>query len=146
MFVAASTDCFQKLTLDAALKKIFDLEYTRVEIVLRESGNQLKPSQVVADLDSAVVACRDTHRLTPVAYYFDADPEGPEFYKQFTAICKLAKATKVVVVTVRAGELGTPFNAEIERLRELVKIATIEGVLVGLRTEADRMTQAPATA
>ncbi len=146
MFVAASTDCFQQLSFDAALKKIFDLEYTRVEIVLRESGNQLKPSQVAADLESAVVACRDTHRLTPVAYFFDADPESPDYYKQFTAICKLAKATKVVVVAVRAGELGTPFNAEIERLRDLVKIATVEGVLVGLKTEADRMTQDPDTA
>lgn len=146
MYVAASTDCFANLSLGAALKKLFDLEYTRVEIALRETGNQLKPSQVQADLDSAIVACRDTHRLTPVAYYFESDPEGPEYYKQFAAVCKLAKATKVVVVTVRAGELGTPFNAEIERLRELVKIATIEGVLVGLKTETDRMTQDPATA
>ncbi len=56
MFVAASTDCFAQLTFDAALKKIFDLEYSRVEIVLRENGNQLKPSQVVADLEGAVVA------------------------------------------------------------------------------------------
>lgn len=146
MFVAASTDCFAQLPLNAALKKLFDLEYTRAEIVLRESGPQLRPSQVAADLESAVVACRDTHRLTPVAYFYDTDPEIPDFYKEFSAICKLAKATKVGVITVRAGELGTPFNAEIERLRELVKIATIEGVLVGLKTEADRMTQDPDTA
>jgi sugar phosphate isomerase/epimerase len=146
VFVAASTDCFASLPLSAALKKIFDLEYARVEIALREDGNQLKPSQVLADTESAIVACRDTHRLTPVAYYFDSPVEGPDYYKQFTAVCKLAKATKVVVVGVRAGELGTPFNAEIERLRELVKIATVAGVVVGLKTEADRMTQDPDTA
>jgi sugar phosphate isomerase/epimerase len=146
VYVAASTDCFAQMPLSAALKKLFDLEYTRVEIVLRESGNQLKPSQVQADLDSAVVACRDTHRLTPVAYLFDSDPEGPENYKQFSAVCKLAKATKVVIITVRAGELGTPFNAEIERLRELVKIATVDGVVVGLKTESERMTHDPNTA
>jgi sugar phosphate isomerase/epimerase len=53
---------------------------------------------------------------------------------------------KVIVVGVRAGELGTPFNAEIERLRELVKIASVDGIVVGLKTEADRMTQDPDTA
>lgn len=146
MYVVASTDCFAKLPLGAALKKLFDLEFNRVEIALREDGNQLKPSQVLADTESATIMCRDTHRLTPVAYYFDAPTEGPDYYKQFSAICKLAKATKVVVITVRAGELGTPFNAEIERLRELVKMATVDGIVVGLKTETDRMTQDPGTA
>lgn len=146
MYVAASTDCFAQLPLSAAMKKLVDLEYTRVEIALREDDNQLKPSQVLADTESAIVACRDTHRLTPVAYYFDSPVEGPDYYKQFTAVCKLAKATKVVVIGVRAGELGTPFNEEIERLRELTKIATIDGIVVGLKTEAGRMTQDPDTA
>jgi len=146
VYVAASTDCFAQLPLIDSLKKLFDLEYNRVEIALREDGNHLKPSQVLADLESAVVVCRDTHRLTPVTYYFDSPVEGPDYYKQFAAVCKLAKATKVVVVGVRAGELGTPFNAEIERLRDLVKIASVDGIVVGLKTEADRMTQDPDTA
>jgi hypothetical protein len=44
--------------------------------VLRERGNQLRPSQVHADLDAAVLACRETHRLTPVAYVAEIDAEG----------------------------------------------------------------------
>ncbi len=146
MFVAASTECFSDLPLDAALERLVDLEYNRIEIVLRENGNQLKPSQVHANLDEAVLACRETHRLTPVAYVVDIQAEGPEYYEQFTSCCKLAKATKVVVVTVPSGELGTPFNAEVERLRELVRIAALDGVLVGLKTEVGRMTQDPDTA
>jgi sugar phosphate isomerase/epimerase len=58
----------------------------------------------------------------------------------------LAKATKVVAITVRSGELGTPFNAEIERLRELVRIGSLDGVQVGLKTETGRMSQDPSTA
>ena len=114
MFVAASTDCFSDLPLDAALERLVDLEYNRVEIVLRERGNQLKPSQVHANLEEAVLACRETHRLTPIAYVVDIDAEGDLYYEQFSACCKLAKATKVVTLTVPSGELGTPFNAEIE--------------------------------
>jgi len=146
VFVAASTDCFSALPLDAALQKLVDLEYTRVEICIHEHGNQLKPSEVHANLDAALTACRKTHRLTPVAYSIDIDAPESEYYQQFISCCKLAKATKVVTVAVPSAELGTPFNAEVERLRELVRIATAEGVSVGLKTQVGRMTQDPATA
>jgi len=147
VIVAASSRCFSNLPLNAALKRLVDLEYTSVEIMVHESGGHLKPSEVKADLDQAVSTCRQTHRLTPVAYSVDIEaPEGEEYYSQFAACCKLAKATKVVMITVRAAELGTPFNAEVERLRELVSIASAEGILVGMHTESGRMTQDPATA
>src|SRR5262249_41906540 len=84
-------------------------------------------------------------RLTPVAYAVDPDP-GDKYYEQFAACCKLAKATKVVAITVRSGELGTPFNAEIERLRELAKIGTEDGVVLGVLTEEGRISQDPDTA
>ncbi|MEX2558359.1 MAG: TIM barrel protein [Pirellulales bacterium] len=146
VFVAASTECFPELSLDAALQRLVDLEYSRVEIGIRESGRQLKPSDVHANLEQAVHACRDTQRLTPVSYSVDIQADGDEYYAQFASCCKLAKTTKVVTVTVPAAELGTPFNAEVERLRELVRIATLEGVLVGLKTEVGRITQDPDTA
>jgi sugar phosphate isomerase/epimerase len=90
--------------------------------------------------------CRETQRLTPVAYTLDLEAPEPLYYQQFASCCKLAKATKVVSLTVRSGELGTPFNAEIERLRELVRIASEEGVVVSVKTEVGRMTEDPDTA
>jgi len=146
VFVAASTACFPQLPLEEALSRLVDLEFSRVEIDIRESGHQLKPSQVQADVEEAVHLCRETHRMTPVALAIDIAGEGEPYYDQFRACCKLAKATKVVSITVQSGELGTPFNAEVERLRELVKISTLEGVVVGLKTEVGRMTQDPNTA
>jgi len=146
VFVAASTSCFWELPLNAALERLAELEYSAVEIQIFESGNQLRPSQVLADLDQSVQICRQTQRLTPVAYHVDIEAPEPDYYRQFAACCKLAKATKVVAVTVPAAELGTPFNAEIERLRQLVAIASVEGVVVGLRTETGKMTQDPDTA
>lgn len=145
MFVSASTECFPKLSLEAALQRLVDLEYSRVEIGVRESGHQLKPSEVHADLEHAVHVCRETHRLTPVSYMVDIAP-GDDYYAQFLSCCKLAKSTKVVSVSVHAAELGTPFNAEVERLRELVRIANLESVVVGLKTEVGRMTEDPSTA
>ncbi len=146
MFVAASTECFPDLSLDGALERLVDLEFTNTEIALYEQGRQLKPSEVHADLERAIGACRETYRLSVAAYAVDIAAEGELYYEQFTSCCKLAKATKVVTVTIPAAELGTPFNAEIERLRRLVAIATHEGVVVGVKTETGRVTQDPDTA
>lgn len=147
MFVAASTRCFPDLSLDDALRRLVDLEYTAVEIAIEETGQHLRPSLVADDLDQAVQICRQTHRLTPCAYSIgiEADDEK-QYLAQFAACCKLAKATRVVTLVVRAAELGTPFNAEVERLRQLAAIASIEGARVALLTEVDRMTEDPDTA
>jgi sugar phosphate isomerase/epimerase len=146
VFVAASTECFADLPLDSALQRLVDLEYTSVEISIHENSKQLKPSAVHADLERAIATCRETYRLTIAAYSIDITAEGELYYEHFTSCCRLAKATKVVAVVVPAGELGTPFNAEIERLKRLVAIAGREGVVVGLKTETGRITQDPDTA
>jgi len=146
VLVAATTRCFSELPLEAALRQLVDLEYTSVEIMIHESGGHLKPSEVAADFERAVQLCRQTHRLTPAAFGIDIEAPEPEYYQQFTACCKLAKALKVVTLTVRSAELGTPFNAEVERLREMAAIASTETVRIGLLTEVGRMTQDPDTA
>ena len=146
MFIAATTRCFSDMSLDAALRKLVDLEYTTVEIMIHESNGHMKPSEVLADPERAAQLCRQTHRLTPCTFSIDMDTSIEGYYAQFAACCCLAKATKVVTVTIRSAELGTPFNAEVERLQKLVAIASIEGVRVGLLTEAGRMTENPDTA
>jgi len=146
VFVAAFSRCFSHLSLGEALQHLVDLEFTAVEIMVHESGGHIKPSEVASDLDSAVRKCRDTHRLSVVAYSVDIEATNEDYYAQFAACCKLAKATKVVTIAVRASELGTPFNEEVERLRKMTAIASVEGVRVGLLTEVGRMTQDPDTA
>ena len=146
MFVAASSRCFPDLPLDAALLQLVDLEYTAVEIMVHETGGHMKPSEVLADPERALLLCRQTHRLTPVALSLEIDATEPDYYQQFAACCRLAKAIKVVTVTVASAELGTPFNAEVERLQQLVALASREGVRVGLLTEVGRMTENPDTA
>jgi sugar phosphate isomerase/epimerase len=128
------------------MRQLADLEYSNVEIMVHESSGHLKPSQVLADVDRAAQICRQTHRLTPVALSVDIEAPGQGYYDQFAACCRLCKAIKVVAVTVRSAELGTPFNAEVERLREMVAIATMDGVRLGLLSEVGRMTQDPDTA
>ena len=146
MFVAASSSCFPSLALNAAMLQLVDLEYSAVEIMLHETGGHLKPSDILADPERCVLLCRQTHRLTPVALSVEIEAPEPDYYRQFAACCALAKAIKVVTITVRSAELGTPFNAEVERLQMLVALAAREGIRVGLLTETGRMTENPDTA
>jgi sugar phosphate isomerase/epimerase len=143
--VAASTECYCRLSLIQAVDKIVDLEFTNIEIDVHESGNHLRPSQVTADLEEAIAVCRETHRANVVSYSVEIDANGDEHYRQFAACCRLAKATKVVTLTVPSGELGTPFNQEVEHLQRLVAFAESEGVRVAIKSQVGRLSEDPNT-
>jgi sugar phosphate isomerase/epimerase len=145
VFVSVSLECFPDLSFQDALEFCSDLEYTSVELPLHETGRGLKPSEVHADLERSARFCRDTHRLDIAALDIQLG-QGPQYYDHFASCCKLAKAIKVVTLVIPCSELGTPFNEEIERLRKLVEIASLEGVVVGLKTQIGRMSQDPDTA
>ena len=145
MFAAATTECFLDLSLEMALERLADLEYTSVELALFEDADQFKPSQVLADVEAAIAICRNTQRLDVVAFDLRIQAEKDAHYEQFTTICRLAKAAKVVTLTVPSAEHGTPFNEEVEHLRKLVDIATLHGVRVGIKSQAGRLSEDPDT-
>ena len=146
MFICASTECFPQLGPKEVLQQLVDLEFTAVELALHEEGGWMKPSEVFADLERAVQTCGDTHRMHIAALSVDIHATGDDYYRQFAAICKLAKAIKVVTLVVPSSELGTPFNEEIERLKNLVGIAAFEGAVVAMKTTIGCMSQDPDTA
>jgi sugar phosphate isomerase/epimerase len=143
--VAASTECFRELPLSQAIDTIIDLEFVNLELEIHEDGNHLRPSEVAADLEAAIGVCRNTNRANVVAYSVQIDAEGEEHYRQFAACCRLAKATKVVTLTVPSAELGTPFNQEVEHLERLVALAEAEGVRVAIRSQLGRLSEDPDT-
>jgi sugar phosphate isomerase/epimerase len=145
LFVAATTECFLDLSLARALERLADLEFTAVELALFEDADQFKPSQIAADVDAAIATCRNTQRLDVVAFDVRITAEKEAHYEQFGAICRLAKATKVVTLTVPSAVHGTPFNEEVEHLRRLVDVATLHGVRVGIKSQVGRLSEDPDT-
>lgn len=145
VIVSASTECFPQLPLIDVFERLIDLEFTSVEISLREGGNQMSPSEVAADVETAIRICRNTHRMHLSGYQVEIDAQGDSYYEQFHACCRLAKATRVASITVPSAELGTPFNEEVERLRKLVAIATMESARVSIRSQIGRLSEDPDT-
>jgi sugar phosphate isomerase/epimerase len=127
------------------LERLADLEFTSVELALFEDADQFKPSVIAADVEAAAGLCRNTRRLDVVAFDVRIAAQGAAHYEQFAAVCRLAKITKVVTLTVPSAELGTPFNEEVEHLRRLVDIATLHGVRVAMKSQVGRMSEDPDT-
>ncbi|GHT45941.1 hypothetical protein FACS189454_06270 [Planctomycetales bacterium] len=144
MIVTASTSCVPNLSLSETFDRLADLEYTSTELVIGEQGT-ISFATLVNQFDPLVKLCKMTRHVSPVAIYFDLEPDNSGYAELFTKVCQFAKAVKVVVVTVHASVPGTPYNEENDRLRELVRIGLMHGVVVGIATEGGRITDDPGT-
>jgi sugar phosphate isomerase/epimerase len=144
VFVAVSTSCISGEPLADIFDRLVDLEYTNMELVIGEQG-VIAPS-LAADQHEAIVQLRrSSRRIVPISIFFDVEPDTPEYLGQFTSACRLAKDCKIAIITAHAAVPGTPFNEEIDRLRTLVDIGLQHGVVVGIATEAGRITDTPET-
>ncbi|TWU24444.1 Xylose isomerase-like TIM barrel [Novipirellula galeiformis] len=144
MIVAASTECWPDMEMREAIEVLQDLEFTAVEIALHESG-RIKPSDLISDVDRAAQILRSSHRMDISGYSVQLGSTGEQHYTDFKEICRIAKATKVVNLTVPSAEVGTPFNEEVEHLQKLVKVAETEGARVAVRCQLGCLSEDPDT-
>lgn len=142
MFVAGSTRCFSDKSFAEACFLLDDLEYDKIEIWFDEAGSQLKPSEVVSDPEAFFNKFRESTRLTPVSFALDSDVD----LAGFTVLSKLAKQFRITQITIPASRMGTPFNAEIDRLREFLNVGSQDGILVSIKTKTGHLTEDPNTA
>lgn len=145
MFVAATTQCYPDLPLDQAIEKLAHLEFSHIEIMVDEDGQHLKPSTIKENFQAAYDTCMSTQRLVVCGLYLNLDDEGAAYFETFKKCCELAKAAKIVTLTVPSGAHGTPFNEEVERYKELVKIAERHGVRVAMRSKVGNLSADPDT-
>jgi sugar phosphate isomerase/epimerase len=142
VFVAVSTRSFPEVPFADACAQIADLEFDKLELWLDRSGEHLRPGDVSADPEGFIARYREATRLPCVAFALSegADPTT------FAGLAKAAKLLRVTQITIPAAPLGTPFNAEIERLRELAQTASRDGVRLSIRTSAGALTEDAHTA
>lgn len=142
MYIAASTRCFWDLPIFDACQQIAELHFDKVELWLDKAANHFSLQKLISDPERFAVEFREQTRLAPVAICFEGDPE----IVAFPLVCRAAKTLRITQITIPSPVVGTPFNMEVDRLREIVRIAVAEGVRVSLKTEARRLTEDPHTA
>ncbi len=142
MFVCASSRCFAEIPFLEACPLIADLEFDRIEIWFDEAGKHLSAAKTAADPERFALQYREATRLTPVALWLETNVSA----EVLAGLSKLAKLLRIAQITVPAASLGTPFNTEVDRLREYVRIGGTDGVRISLKTEIGRLTEDPRTA
>lgn len=142
MYIAASTRCFSELPFEEACRQIVDLEFDKIDIWINDKSKHLTTAEVAGDPEAFRLRLRDLARLTPVAFTLEHDISP----SALRGICATSKLLKITQITVPAGELGTPFNAEIDRLKEFVRIGNEHGVRISILTKTGHLTEDPHTA
>ena len=142
MHIAASTRSLWDLAFPAACLQIQELGFDKVEIWLNETSNQLRPSRVAADPEGCVAQMREASRLSPNSIFLESEVDIPTFL----GIVRFAKLLKIVQLTIQASPKGTPFNTEIDRLRERNSICHHEGIRLAILTKSGTLTDDPHTA
>ncbi len=144
MYVACSTNCFVRHPLDRALQVIGELEFTKVEIGIDEQGQQLKPSQIAADPTAAAQRIRLGPGLSPAAFDVRLDARtDTEFHRHLRAICRLARVSMVPLITLSSSQTGATLDAEVERLRPLVRVVDAEGIILCVATKIGTVAENP---
>lgn len=119
-----------------------DYGYDRVELWCQPDGKHLPIADVIDDPDAFALRFRETTRLTPTAIFagFEISAE------QLRGLIPAAKLLRVTQISVPSSELGTPFNTEVDRLREYVAIAREDGIRISITTETGHLSGDPHTA
>ena len=144
MYVACSTLCFGRRTLEDALQVISELHFSKFDVAIHEGGRHLRPSEVLADVAQAAARLRFGPGLTACAISAEIEvATEDEFAQQLKAICRLARLALVPLVTIAAAPSGSDRNAEAKRLARLNHLAESDGVVLSVDTRTGTLTEDP---
>ena len=142
MYIAATTRSLWDLPFDSACAQLQDLGFDKAELWINDKYGQLTVADVVGNPVAAAAKFRESSRLSPVAIFLDREVEAEDF----KSIVELGKTLRVGQITIEASPLGTPFNSEIDRLRERNHLCAEEGIRLSILTRTGLLSEDPHTA
>ncbi len=146
MYIACSTLCFGKVSLERAYAAIHEMRFSKVDLAIHETGPHLKPSEVVADVNRHATMLRASG-MSFAAFHLQIDAADPEQYRdQLRSLCRLARLITVPVVCIPAAAAGSDFDEEVRRLTALCRLAVSEGVILTIETHRETLTADPGAA
>jgi sugar phosphate isomerase/epimerase len=144
VYVACSTLCFSKLSLEEALRTIREMHFPKADLAIHDTGPHLTPAEVAADPGRAAQRLKAANQPLAAFHLVVTTPDPDEARKQLRAVCRLARVSTVPLLTVPAAPLGTDLDAETRRLQDWVAVAAAEGVILTVETHSQTVTADPA--
>jgi sugar phosphate isomerase/epimerase len=119
------------------------MHFTKADLAVHAGGPHLTPEEIEAD--PAWIAQRLKAANIPLAaIHLDPGEASASVASNWLrAVARLARVMTTPLVTIPPAEAGTDFDAEVSRLRELVKITAAEGVILTVETISTAITADP---
>jgi len=140
--IAGSTRSLWEMSMPDACGQLQDPGFDKVELWINNQFDQLKVAQVTKDMETTITEFRAATRMSPVAVHLEDEISIADFEKMVL----FCRELKISQLTIESSELGTPFNTEIDRLRERHSICHQSGVRLAILTSSGRLTEDPHTA
>ncbi|MDQ3700723.1 MAG: sugar phosphate isomerase/epimerase [Chloroflexota bacterium] len=153
--VIVSTLGWSKAPLEEAFAGIAALGFGQVDLALHEGWAHIDPSDIaeggatrVREAAQRVRALVSRHDMKGVsAMNVGLRTRDPaEQRRRLAAVCDLAAALGVTVITLGAAPRGTPLEDEAARLRALLPEGAARGVQLTVETHTKQVTELPADA
>jgi len=152
--IIVSTLGWSRQPLEAAMAGIAALDFGQADLAVHEGWAHLNPSELAASPAQVrrqaerIRGLVAQHQMKRVSAFNVGLGSGvlDEQERRLAAVCDLAAALEVPVVTIGAARRGTPFEDEVARLRTLVAVARSRGVQLAIETHTNQLTEWPETA
>ena len=145
MDVACSTFCFHDEPLDRALRRIAELEFTRVDLGVGTNGPHIRPEELISDLNTVLGRIRQgpTISIAGVTLRLDSTENEGAYIE---AAAHLAKQLATAVLTIEPTSGPAEASSEVERLGGYQRVCSRQGVVLCVLTKRGTLTGTPAGA
>ena len=135
MFVACSSLCFGRLSLDDALQRMRELHFAKVDLAFHAVGPHITPAEVCADLQRVMLKLKASN-TTFAAFHVETEPfDGPEVREQLKAISRLARLLAVPIITIPTAAVESDLATEVARLTDWNKMVMADGLILTVETK-----------
>ncbi len=143
VYVACSTLCFCKHSLEDALRLIREMRFTKADLAIQTNGPHLTPAEVEADPGRTAQRLKAAN-LPLAAIHLDVGiADTQQARDSLRTVARLARISTTPLMSVAAAPLGTDFDAEVVRLKEWNKIVIAEGIILSVETHSEMVTADP---
>jgi sugar phosphate isomerase/epimerase len=143
VYVACSTLCFTKLSLEEALQSIREMHFAKADLAIHDDGPHVTPEDLLADPARVAQRLRAAN-LPLAAIHLNIGASDSETARaHLRAAARLARVSTTPLLTVGAAALGSDFDAEVSRLKEWVRIVEADGVILTVETHSETVTGDP---
>jgi sugar phosphate isomerase/epimerase len=119
------------------------MRFTKADLTISPGGPHLTPAEVLADPGRTAQILKASNVPLAAIHLDTGNATAEEARTQLRAICRLARVSSTPVLSTPAAPLGADFDAEVARLRDWVKVAGTEGVILTVETHSATITADP---